>query len=58
MGRGSVSADPGWAGEMVGGCNDRKLRVLRKFYRMLPREFMKKYISISLWLALVPRRSS
>ena len=53
MGRGSVSADPGWAGEMVGGCNDRKLRVLRKFYRMLPREFMKKYISISLWLALV-----
>ena len=53
MGRGSVSADLGWAGEMVGGCNDRKLRVLRKFYRMLPREFVKKYISISLWLALV-----
>ena len=36
-----------------GGCNDRKLRALWKFYRMLPREFMKKYISISPWLALI-----
>ena len=37
-----------WAGVMCG-----KLRIIWKFYRMLPREFMKKYISISLWLALV-----